>query len=408
MISVRHRLRFATCALLAVTGTAAAESGDWHFESGALRYSEQQRVAVFEPLFSLKRDFSNDRSLTAKTVFDVITGASPTGASPTNQIQTVTSSSGKTSQSTVGTVPTNRFRDRRAALDLDYAQPLARTLKLNLGGEISTETDYQSRGSHIGLAWDTPNRLTTFSAAFAGNFDRVNPRGGLRIGLDSLQAPTHGAVAGKRVYDGMIGITQVLSPRWLAEILYGQTRETGYLTEPYKIISVLDAIGNTVDFRNENRPDSHLRHYVEFSSAGNVSDEDVIHVSYRYFWDDWGIRSHTVDVKYRFDLSDGYYLEPHLRFYGQSAADFFTFGLLQNAPLPRYATADYRYGKMNTNTIGAKLGIPFGNGELNFRLEYMLQSGSSNPSQAIGMQKQIDLFPPVNITIVQVGYAVDF
>jgi hypothetical protein len=405
---MRSRLRAATCALLAVAGSAAADGGDWHFDAATLKYSEQGRVSVVEPLFRLKHDFTNGRSLTGKVVFDVITGASPTGATPSDQVQTVTSASGNSQQQTRGIVPVKNFRDHRESLDLEYEQPLARTLKAIIGGQAALETDYASRGGSLTLSWDTSDRLTTFTAATSANFDRASPKGGMRTGLDLISAPTTPVSASKQILDGLVGVTRILSPRWLMQLNYGRTRETGYLTEPYKIVSIVDSTGNTIDYRNEKRPDNRQRQTIQLSSVYNVFDEDVIHVSYRFYWDDWGIRSHTVDFRYRFDLSGGHYLEPHLRFYGQSAVNFYTYGLRAGAPLPEFATSDYRYGKMNTNTFGVKYGFPVGSGELNVRLEYMVQSGNSHPSQAVGVQRQYDLFPPINITILQVGYTVNF
>jgi hypothetical protein len=116
-----------------------------------------------------------------------------------------------------------------------------------------------------------------------------------------------------------------------------------------------------------------------------------------------------VDLKYRYELPRAHYLEPHVRYYTQTAADFFTYGLMDGAPLPQYATSDYRYGKMVTTTFGLKYGIPMAGGsELNFRAEYMRQSGDSHPKQAIGMQRNYNLFPAVNVVIFQVGYSRDF
>jgi hypothetical protein len=405
---IRSRLRMATCALLAVAGTAAAEGGNWHFDAGTLKYSEQNRVQVIEPLIRLKRDLTNGRSLTGKAIFDVITGASPTGATPSNQLQTITSASGTSQQVTRGVVPVQRFRDHRSSFDLVYEQPVTRTFKADFGGEIASETDYESRGGNLTLLLDTPDRLTTFSVAGSANFDRASPRGGLRTGLGLTTDATTPGSSNKRVLDGLVGITRVLSPRWLMQLNYGRTRESGYLTEPYKIISVIDTAGNTIAYRNEKRPDQRQRETLEVNSVYNVSDEDVLHFSYRFYWDNWGVRSHTVDLKYRLDLSGGQYLEPHLRFYSQTPVRFYTYGLISGAPLPEYATADYRYGKLNSNTIGIKYGFPVGSGELNVRLEYMAQTGPRHPQQAVGVQKQYDLFPPINITILQFGYSVNF
>ena len=49
---------------------------------------------------------------------------------------------------------------------------------------------------------------------------------------------------------------------------------------------------------------------------------DVIDGSYRFMTDDWGVTSHTIDLKYHWQL-DHAYLEPHLRYYLQSEADFY-------------------------------------------------------------------------------------
>lgn len=403
---IRNRLRTATCVLLAVAGSAAAE-GDWHLDTGALEYSEHGRVSVFEPVARLKRDLANGTSLAAKIVFDVMTGASPTGATPSDKVQTVTSASGNSQQVTSGVVPLGPFRDRRASVELEYEQPLARTLKVVAGGHLSQETDYFSRGGTLTFAWDTSDRLTTITAGAGGNFDRVLPKGGMRTGLALSSAPAIPGSADKQAIDGLISVSRVLSPQWLVKLNYGHAWENGYLTEPYKIVSILDPDGNTIDYRNENRPKERQKQDIQISSVYAI-DEDVLHFSYRFFWDDWRVRSHTLDVKYRFDVSEGKYLEPHLRLYSQSAVNFYTYGLVSGMRLPQYATADYRYGKMNSQTIGAKYGVATGSGEFNVQFEYMVQSGPSHPAQAIGVQKQYDLFPSINIIILQVGYSLDF
>jgi hypothetical protein len=403
---IRSRLRTATCALLAVAGNAAAQ-GDWHFDAASLGYSEIGRVSVFEPVFSLKRDLANGRSVAGKITLDAITGASPTGATPSDKVQTVTSPSGVSTQVRKGVVPVNSFHDHRASFDLNFEQPLARTFKTVIGGHLSSEKDYLSRGATLTINWDTPDRLTTFSLGAGTNVDRVAPTGGRPLGLALTSTPDRFGSADKLSADGMLGVTRVLSPRWLIQLNYGRSRETGYLSEPYKIVSVVDANGTTIDFRNEKRPDRHNTQNVFLSSAYQAGD-DVIHFSYRYYWDDWGIRSNTFDLKYRLDLSNGYYVEPHVRIYGQSGANFFTYGLVSGAPPPDYATADYRYGRLTTNTFGIKFGAPLGSGEFNTRAEYMLQSGDSHPAQAIGVQKQSDLFPLINILMLQVGYSLAF
>jgi hypothetical protein len=416
---IRTRLRTATCTLLAVAGTAAA-NGDWRIDAASLVYSEQGRVSVVEPFARLKRNFSNGQSFAAKIVLDAITGASPNGAMPTDHLQTFTSASGRSGKSGnseqrrrttvigVGDTPIRKFQDHRGSLDLEYERPLARTLKAVVGGHLSAETDYVSRGATLTLSWDTADRLTTFTAGAGGNFDLVNPIGGKPEGFEWTDSTARYGNADKRVFDGMFGITRVLSRRWLMQLNYGRAGNFGYLTEPYKVVSVLDGNGSTTSYRFEKRPDRRTTQDVLLSSAYQLT-EDVVHFSYSYYWDNWRIRSHTVDVKYRYELPRGHYLEPHARYYSQTAASFYTYGLAAGAPPPQYATSDYRFGKMMTTTFGLKYGLPISwGGEFNVRAEYMRQSGDHHPSQAVGVQKQYDLFPSINVSILQIGYTLDF
>jgi hypothetical protein len=120
--------------------------------------------------------------------------------------------------------------------------------------------------------------------------------------------------------------------------------------------------------------------------------------------DDWGIASHMAETRYRWNLSGGKYLQPHLRWYRQNAADFYRRYLVDGEPLPEHASADYRLGDMTTWTFGLQHGRPVGRDrELVVRAEYYRQTGESNPADAVGNLRNVDLFPTVEAFIIQVG-----
>ena len=126
--------------------------------------------------------------------------------------------------------------------------------------------------------------------------------------------------------------------------------------------------------------------------------------------DDWGIRSHAIDLKYRRDLENKSWFQPHVRFYTQTPADFFRFSLIQGDPLPPYASSDFRLGPLRTVTLGGTYGfhIPNDPGELTVRAEYIVQWGNGHPSDAVGIQRTFDLLPPESIGSLLVGYTVQF
>ena len=104
--------------------------------------------------------------------------------------------------------------------------------------------------------------------------------------------------------------------------------------------------------------------------------------------DDWGIKSHTLDLRYRFELGNDSYLEPNVRFYTQTAADFYHYFLVQGQATPQFASADPRLGQFDATTFGIKYGKALSkDSEFSVRVEQYAQTGNSSPSEAIGQLK---------------------
>ena len=129
-------------------------------------------------------------------------------------------------------------------------------------------------------------------------------------------------------------------------------------------------------------------------------------LSYRHYEDDWGVRSNTVDARNRIPYDNDSWLEPHVRFYEQTAADFFHQGFRDNAPRPTYASADQRLGRLRTITLGATYGFRVGDlpGEWYVRAEYMGQFGKAHPVDAIGVQRTYNQAPVMHVGSVVVGW----
>jgi hypothetical protein len=426
--ALRARLGAAASALLAVGApmVAQADAGaNWQVEASTLLYGERGRTSVTEPYLRVTRLFENGRSLSAKLGLDTITGASPTGAAPSGRVQTTTSASGRSTSTPIGSIPLKSFHDTRGSLDVDWTNPLTGHLSSTLGGHFSRETDYQSLGVNGKLSAELMQRLTTVTVGGGVNRDRILPIGGTPAGLSVVVPPavagpdgegedgraTAAGSEGKQVDSWMAGVSRVLTRRWMIGANVSRSYERGYLTEPYKVVSVLDQVsGLPLREIHEKRPSTRNRFDLLTNSVYHLS-EDVAYLSHRYYRDDWGIRSNTYDAKYRHEVGDGHWVQPHLRYYSQTPADFFTFGLQDGAPAPDLASADYRLGPLKTFTMGATLGFPPPNdlpGEVTIRAEYIRQWGNGHPAKAIGIQSQFDLSPPVSIGTLVVGYSVEF
>ena len=411
--SIRSRLGAAACLLLA-SGMPAIAHADGaatnQFDAATLFYGETGRAKVFEPTARVTRLFPDGQSLSLQLGIDVITGASPSGALPSGRIQTTTTPSGNLMTVPAGQIPMTAFKDRRVSLDGDWQRPFLRVFTSTIGGHFSREKDYQSLGASARLSVDLTQRLTTITLGAGINHDGVFPVGGTPVGLSDGSAPVSTGSDSKRVASRMVGLSRVLTRRWMLGVNATRTREEGYLTEPYKLVSLVDAeSGLTTGQLTEKRPSARDRTDVLASSVYHLT-EDVLYMSYRYYWDDWSVRSHTVDLKYRRELANHTYVEPHVRYYAQTRSNFFTFGLVDGAPVPEFASSDYRLGPLRTATLGATVGFRVHDspGEWSIRAEYIRQMGDGHPGDAIGAQRQFDLMPPVNIGTLFLGYSVAF
>jgi hypothetical protein len=300
-----------------------------------------------------------------------------------------------------------QFSDRRFALEGGWQQPL-KMFNFSLGGHISHEKDYQSLGVNGGLSVDLNHKLTTLSVAAGYNNDEVSPVGGTSVGLSPPRTLTGVSSNPKHVTSWVFGASQVMSKRWLVGLSASLTSENGYLTDPYKVLSVVDSrTGVPLSQLTERRPDTRNRRSVQANSVYHFTS-NILYLSYRHYWDDWGVSSETLDGKYRIPTGDSSYFEPHLRIYTQTAADFYRFGLVKGQPLPAYASTDYRLNALQSFTLGATYGFRPGGrtatSEWTVRAEYIGQFGDSYPSEAVGVQQRFDLFPRVNVLSLVLSY----
>lgn len=433
--NIRGALTLATCGLLAsASGQADAAAAEvWDLDSAVLFYSEKDRVDVVEPSFSAKKDLGDDASVTVHGTVDVMTGASPNGATTTNTVQTFSGASGsKTYTVAPNTFPTVDFSDARVALGVDWETPDSRTERHITGLTGSVESDYLSLGGSYTRQWDTADRLRTWSAGLGAGLDMVSPTGGAPTALQRLSTVSNNSGDGrgeddegegeggegdggdllngetKLILDAMVGVTQVLSPRSLLQLNYTLSYRDGYLNDPYKVVSLIDAGGATTDYIYESRPGNRLANVLYLKWVYHLP-EDVFRVSYRYFTDDWGVRSTTVDMTYRLELGRGFFAAPYGRRYRQTAADFYRHSLPESAGIPSEVSADYRLAEMDSTTVGLKFGRADGeDSEWSLLLERMVQTGNSHPADAIGIQNNFDLYPDLEAVIIQLNYFARF
>jgi len=429
---IKTQMSLAACALLQVSSpTVQAAESTWDVDTAVLLYSESDgRVTAFEPAIYAGRELEDGDRIDLRMVVDALTGASPNGAHASSQAQTFTTPSGNGSYTTAaGENPLDdTFHDTRVALGADWTQELDRLSRLTLGANFSQEYDYTSLGISASYARDFNNKNTTLTAGMGFNNDLIRPEGDIAAIFQPMRVAgsgnnREGADETKTITDFLIGVTQVIDRKTLLQMNYTFGTTDGYQNDPFKVVTVVDpvtglpadasvsAFFNTASTNNlpyvyESRPDSRQKNSLYLKLVRHL-EQDVINLSYRYYWDDWGINSHTVDFKYRYEMENSY-LQPHFRYYTQTAADFHTHNLKLGSEVDAtsgqvlidYASNDYRLAESQTMTLGLKYGMPMGdNSELSMRAEVITQTITDNNVPA-GEET-----PDLSAVVLQVNYS---
>ncbi len=277
---------------------------------------------------------------------------------------------------------------------------------LSAGGGISIEDDYQSRFGNLGGRLDFNQKRTTL------NLDLSYTNSDTRAILDHDSLPyfdgrhyllngqleklkdssNSSVVSGTRQdWASHLGLTQVLNKNAVVSADVGYTRSTGYLSNPYKAVSVVFIDPAQLSNPSQNILQGQLKPLLEqrpeVRNQWNVGGRYVhyinaldaaFHFDYRFSADDWGIHAHTFETDWVQPLGDGWTLTPRLRYYSQSEADFYTPWLVSQQP--------YRQ-RLDQN--GRAVGRPYDPGKLpsNFSSDQRL-SGFGALSGSLTLTKQ--------------------
>ncbi len=394
MKSIKNKLTLATCSLLSQhSGSALALENAWEIESSALYYSEaDDRVNVAKFVAGVGGDVTDRDRVNILTVLDTMSGSTPSGAVKTSggsNTTTGASGGGGSAVTDPNVSALSKFDDTRLGNSLTWTHQHENNWSVDYNAAVSIENDYRSYSAAATVNKETKTKDYRFSLGLAGTYDQI-----FRVGAGSTPVPltqiADNKFAGegeKNTTDLILGVAHVINRRTVAQANLSYSLSQGYMTDPYKVFSVVD-IATDLPISNssyyEHRPGTRQRISLTLQLNHQLyPGDDVLHASYRYYTDDWQVDSHTLDFNYRFNLANTSYLEPSVRLYTQSKASFYqneffvnnTAGLDPTTLFPEFISADYRLDDMDSITSGIRYGKEVGkDGHLRARLEYMYQS----------------------------------
>ena len=318
------------------------------------------RIAVQTQSALIEQDFGTEMHLKLEGTIDAITGATPNGQpAPAGSDQVVLTN----------------LHDQRKAWKVDFSHQFP-ALNVALGVANSRESDYISNGWSVNTLADFNQKNTTLLAGIAGTEDKVKV---------IYQSPW----ARKRTNDVIVGVTQLLDPRTSVSFDLTWGRATGYLSDQYKIVQKRIEV-NPGDFLPlqflENRPGVRDK-WIALGSLNHAFPDlhGALEASYRFYHDTYGTRAHTLELTWLQQISPTLILRPELRFYDQSAADFYYYQLDQTSIVPPFGpppkqgpfySSDFRVSALRTFNYGLKIvWTPTARWQLNAALEEYAMHG---------------------------------
>jgi len=166
---------------------------------------------------------------------------------------------------------------------------------------------------------------------------------------------------GRNTYAIGFGFSQILSKKLQGSLALDVVMQDGLLSTPFQRVYFSDIADSFIQEFHladdvEQLPDSRFKVALGGRLHYYINETFVVRTFYRYYYDDWGITSHTASVEVPIKLSDKFTIYPSYRFYNQSAADYFA-KYEEHLSTDEFYTSDYDLSEYSANQFS--LGITY-------------------------------------------------
>jgi hypothetical protein len=370
---------------------AAQTRGDDQVGYGHETYVEDHgRMTVNTDTLRLHMTLSPQVDITARGVYDAISGATPTGAPAIDQltlrrpithtpvpnsaitgftrlIDGVSGASPGSGPVSRNSVPLAESRDIRRGGDISLGLTFG-PHRLTPQISYSQENDYVSWAGGFNYSLELNDKNTVINAGWSHAYDRILPTQFAYLNGRQI----------KNTDELIVGVTQLLGPQTVVSLDGTIGHAEGYLNDPYRSVvfdeTPLDPNAQVV-LSGEKRPSTRDSQSLFLSATQAVPRLNAsVEGSYRYYHDSYGIIANTVGIQWFQKIGQVAIVSPSFRYYRQGAAHFYGIQFpgdpdFDPSHVPRYYSSDYRLSFLETFTLGIDGTIHLGE-RCDFRLGY--------------------------------------
>lgn len=220
----------------------------------------------------------------------------------------------------------------------------------NFGGAVgySEENDYRATYVNLSGSRNFNNDLTTVTLGFSHSADDIFP--------NDAELFNRVRNEDKRATSAAVSLSQIINRVTTFQTALSITEQSGFLSDPYKLQDARPDNKTQIAFSNS------LRYFF-------IEADGALQANYRYYHDDFGISSHTLDLSWFQNINRSFQFAPMLRYYSQSAADFYTNIDDFTKPLTEPQSSDYRLSAFGAFSGGINLIADFGDWTATFTAE---------------------------------------
>lgn len=207
---------------------------------------------------------------------------------------------------------------------------------------VSAEYDYLSIGGGVNFFKDSKDKSRQVGVRLQTYQDQVTmiypieQRSGKKAGTES-----------RKTYSSTFSYSQIINTRLQVLFLLDLAYQQGFLSMPFNRVYFDN---NTVGV--ENLPGKRVKFPASVRMSYFLGDLIILRTFYRYYQDDWGLKSHTAEIETAIKITPFLSVSPFYRYYNQSAVDYFS-AYKQHKATDEFYTSDFDLSKFNSHFAGA-------------------------------------------------------
>ena len=281
-----------------------------------------ERLIVYSPEITFKRKLDSTHGYSIGAGVDIISSAS------IDNIDFVVSSASSVS--------------KHAYINASYNTGIKnKGVSLEPTAYFSIESAYISEGLGFSARHINKEKTRELSAGIEAFFDdlrwgRLNGERPLRLVYPvELRYKEWYDRYRRQSYNLSFELDQTLNKKMAIAIFPGISYQHGLLATPYHRVYFKDS-----SLRVENLPVDRIKIPIGIQLNSFIDGRYALRTYYRFYWDNFGILAHEIDLELAIKISPAFSLSPFFRVYTQTASSYFK-PYLEHSTLENYYSSDY-------------------------------------------------------------------